>query len=62
MHLSRRSLLVGAGSLALSSALTPRLARAAGGQKILRLQTRQIEVGGKPATRYGVRQAPAPSA
>ena len=29
---------------------------AAGGQKILRLQTRQIEVGGKAATRYGVTQ------
>jgi FtsP/CotA-like multicopper oxidase with cupredoxin domain len=56
-HLSRRSLLVGAGSLVVSSALRPRLARAAGGQKVLRLQTRQIEVGGKPATRYGVHQA-----
>jgi FtsP/CotA-like multicopper oxidase with cupredoxin domain len=57
MHLSRRSLLVGTGSLAVSAVLTPRLARAAGGQKVLRLQTRQIEVGGKPATRYGVFQA-----
>ena len=28
-----------------------------GGQKILRLQTRQIEVGGKAATRYGVVQS-----
>jgi FtsP/CotA-like multicopper oxidase with cupredoxin domain len=57
MHLSRRALLAGAGSLALSSALTPSLARAVGGQTVLRLQTRQIEVGGKPATRYGVSQA-----
>ena len=57
MHLSRRSLLAGAGSLAVSAALAPRLARAAGGQKVLRLQTRQIEVGGKPATRYGVAQS-----
>jgi FtsP/CotA-like multicopper oxidase with cupredoxin domain len=57
MYLSRRSLLAGAGSLAVSSALTPRLARAAGGQTVLRLQTRQIEVGGKPVTRYGVSQA-----
>lgn len=57
MHLSRRSLLAGAGSLAVSAALAPRLATAAGEQKVLRLQTRQIEVGGKPATRYGVHQA-----
>jgi FtsP/CotA-like multicopper oxidase with cupredoxin domain len=57
MHLSRRSLLAGAGSLVVSSALMPRLARAAGGQTVLRLQTRQIEVGGKPVTRYGVSQA-----
>ena len=57
MYLSRRSLLAGAGSLAVSAALLPRLARAAGGQTVLRLQTRQIEVGGKPATRYGVSQA-----
>ena len=46
MKLSRRSLLAGAGSLAVSAALRPRLATAAGGQKVLRLQTRQIEVGG----------------
>jgi hypothetical protein len=50
MHLSRRALLAGAGSLALSSALTPRLARAVGGQTFLRLQTRQIEVAGMFAT------------
>jgi FtsP/CotA-like multicopper oxidase with cupredoxin domain len=57
MHLSRRSLLVGAGSLAAAAVLRPRLARAVGGQTVLRLQARQIEVGGKPATRYGVHQA-----
>src|SRR5512132_844311 len=57
MHLSRRSLLVGAGSLAASAVLRPRLTTAAVGQKVLRLQTRQIEVGGKPTTRYGVHQA-----
>ena len=51
MHPSRRSLLVGAVALAAAPA-----AHAAGGQKILRLQTRQIEVGGKAATRYGVAQ------
>jgi FtsP/CotA-like multicopper oxidase with cupredoxin domain len=50
MHLSRRSLLAGTASLALA----PGVARAAGGQKTLRLQSRVIEVGGKPATRYGV--------
>ena len=57
MHLSRRSLLAGAGSLAVSAALRPWLATAAGGQKVLRLQTRQIEVDSKSATRYGVHQA-----
>jgi len=51
--LSRRSLVVGA---AVSAALAPRLANAAGEQKILRLQTRQIDIGGKAATRYGVAQ------
>jgi FtsP/CotA-like multicopper oxidase with cupredoxin domain len=55
MSPSRRSLLVGAASLAAAGALSSRGARAAG-QKILRLQTRQIEVGGKAATRYGVAQ------
>jgi FtsP/CotA-like multicopper oxidase with cupredoxin domain len=51
MHPSRRSLLVGAVALAAAPAV-----HAAGGQKILRLQTRQIDVGGKAATRYGVTQ------
>jgi FtsP/CotA-like multicopper oxidase with cupredoxin domain len=41
---------------ALAASLPP-LARAAGGQKVLRLQTRQIEVGGKAAMRYGAVQA-----
>src|SRR5882672_4535089 len=53
MSLSRRSVIVGA-ALAASA---PRLVRAAGEQKTLRLQTRQIEVGGKAATRFGVVQA-----
>ena len=56
MDPSRRSLLVGATALAAAEAMAPRGAQAAGGQKILRLQTRQIEVGGKAATRYGVAQ------
>lgn len=55
MSPSRRSLLVGAASLAAAGALSSRGARAAG-QKTLRLQTRQIEIGGKAATRYGVVQ------
>ena len=55
MLLSRRSLLAGAATLAAASSL-PRLALATDNQKTLRLQTRQIEVGGKPATRYGVVQ------
>ena len=52
MQLSRRSVLAGTASLAVTSSV----ARAAGGQKTLRLATHVIEVGGKPATRYGVFQ------
>jgi FtsP/CotA-like multicopper oxidase with cupredoxin domain len=36
--------------------LAPGAPRAAGGQKTLRLHSRVIDVGGKPATRYGVSQ------
>jgi FtsP/CotA-like multicopper oxidase with cupredoxin domain len=53
MSLSRRSMVIGAAI----AASAPHLTRAAGDQKVLRLQTRQIEVGGKAATRYGVVQA-----
>jgi FtsP/CotA-like multicopper oxidase with cupredoxin domain len=53
MSLSRRSLIAGTAL----ATCAPSLARAAGEQKILRLQTRQIEVAGKAATRYGVTQA-----
>jgi FtsP/CotA-like multicopper oxidase with cupredoxin domain len=55
MQLSRRRLLATAG-MATSLAMAPlgsHQARAAG-RKTLRLQSRVIEVGGKPATRYGV--------
>jgi FtsP/CotA-like multicopper oxidase with cupredoxin domain len=52
MLLSRRSLLAGTASLAIA----PGVARATGGQKTLRLHSRAIEVGGKPATAYGVNQ------
>jgi FtsP/CotA-like multicopper oxidase with cupredoxin domain len=52
MHLSRRSLLAGTASLAMA----PGVARAAGGQKTLRLHSRVIEVGGKAATSYAVSQ------
>jgi FtsP/CotA-like multicopper oxidase with cupredoxin domain len=52
MPLSRRSVLAATAGLALA----PRIARAAGGQKTLRLQSRVVEVGGKAATRYGVSQ------
>ena len=52
MFLTRRAMLAGT---ALAAAL-PTLARAAGNQKILRLQTRQIEVGGKAASVYGALQ------
>ena len=53
MSLSRRSMVISAAI----AASAPHLARAAGAQQVLRLQTRQIEVGGKAATRYGVVQA-----
>src|SRR4029077_18758128 len=53
MSLSRRSMVIGAAL----AASVPSLVRAAGAQKTLRLQTRQIEVGGKAATRFGVVQA-----
>ncbi|HYD06257.1 MAG TPA: multicopper oxidase domain-containing protein, partial [Reyranella sp.] len=52
MSLTRRAMLAGTAL----SGLAPTVARAAGTQKILRLQTRQIEVGGKAATCYGVVQ------
>ena len=52
MQLSRRHLLATAG-MATSLAMAPLATRAAG-RKTLRLQTRTIEVNGKPATRYGV--------
>jgi len=53
MSLSRRSMIISAAI----AASAPHLARAAGAQQVLRLQTRQIDVGGKAATRYGVVQA-----
>ena len=55
MRVSRRSLLAGTASVALA-ATVPGPARATGGRTTLRMQTRQIEVGGKAATRYGVTQ------
>ena len=56
MQPSRRSVLLSATAAALTIPATPNAQQAAGRQKILRLQTRQIEVDGKPATRYGVVQ------
>ena len=56
MQPSRRSVLLSATAAALTIPATPHAQQAAGRQKILRLQTRQIEVDGKPATRYGVVQ------
>jgi FtsP/CotA-like multicopper oxidase with cupredoxin domain len=55
MRVSRRSLLAGTASVALA-ATVPSTARAMGGPTMLRMQTRQIEVGSKAATRYGVTQ------
>lgn len=54
MSLSRRTLLRDAGVLALAAAL-PSAARASD-RKTLLMQTRQIEVGGKSATRFKVSQ------
>jgi FtsP/CotA-like multicopper oxidase with cupredoxin domain len=55
MPLSRRSFLAGTTSLAVA-AVAPETTRASGATT-LRMQTRQIEVAGKAATRYGVIQA-----
>jgi len=56
MHPSRRSLLLGASALAALAPFPSYAQQAGGGQKVLRLQTRQIEVNGKAATRYGALQ------
>lgn len=54
---SRRSVLLGVSTVAALAPFRPRAQSAtSSGQKVLRLQTRQIEVGGKAATRYGVFQ------
>ena len=55
MQVSRRTLIAAGASLAASAALAP-FAAAAADRKALRLQSRTIEVNGKPATRYGVSQ------
>ena len=55
MRLSRRSLLAGSAGVAVA-VVVPETTRASGA-KTLRMQTRQIEVAGKAATRYGVIQA-----
>ena len=57
MPLSRRSILLGATTAALSMPLASIAQQTTAGQKVLRLQTRQVEVGGKAATRYGVSQS-----
>lgn len=59
MQLSRRHLLATAG-MAAGLAMAPLAARAAA-RKTLRLQSRVIEVNGKPATRYGVFEGGKPS-
>lgn len=57
MPLSRRLLLAAGAGLAAGGIGRPDRARAQAGQRrVLRLQTRVIEVEGKPATRYGVFQ------
>jgi FtsP/CotA-like multicopper oxidase with cupredoxin domain len=55
MQLSRRCFLAGTTSVALAAA-APRTAGADGARKTLRIETRQIEVAGKAATRYRVVQ------
>lgn len=54
MH--RRSLLAGTAALAGLRPLGLHAQQTGGGRRVLRLQTRQIEVGGRAATRYGVAQ------
>lgn len=57
MAVDRRSVLAGAAALAASTPFQAQTQRPPEGRKVLRLQTRQIEVAGKTATRYGVTQA-----
>ena len=57
MDISRRTLIGGAALLTASAAMPGRRRAMASGRKTLRLATRQIEVDGRPATRYGVVQA-----
>ena len=57
MAVDRRSVLAGAAALAASMPFQAQAQRPPEGRKVLRLQTRQIEVAGKAATRYGVMQA-----
>src|SRR5262245_45925535 len=52
MKLSRRGLLTGTAGLVLAG-MAPSVTMAAG-QKVLRTETRQIEVAGRAATRYGL--------
>lgn len=54
MH--RRSLVAGAAALAALAPSIPHAQQAGDRRKVLRLQTRQIDVGGKAATRYGIAQ------
>jgi FtsP/CotA-like multicopper oxidase with cupredoxin domain len=53
MKLSRRAFLRGTSGLVLAGAV-PVHAVAAGEVKVLRLASRQVEIGGKAATRYGI--------
>src|SRR5436190_7031254 len=53
MTLSRRALLSGTAGLVLAGTL-PSNGRAADGMKTLRLASRQVEIAGKAATRYGI--------
>lgn len=57
MSPTRRSLLVGLPTLAAFAPLPSRAQQANGGQRVLRLEKRQIDVNGRAATRYRVGQA-----
>lgn len=57
MAISRRTLIGGAALLTAAATLPTGLRALASGRRTLRLETRQIEVDGRPATRYGVVQA-----
>ena len=56
MEFSRRAFLTGTASLVLAATM-PAAAEAGSGARTLRLASRQVEIGGRAATRYGISEA-----